>query len=139
LKFVLFPPQRLHEQISKKSPTLGRDAIYTKSSLISRLPAYLTVQFVRFQYKGKEGINAKVLKDIKFPIDFDAFELCTPELQTKLTPIRGKFKEVEDARLENALKSKDKPLVNPKDEDKKVKTVPYSFEDGKSSYRTLGL
>lgn len=101
-------------------------------SLISRLPAYLTIQFVRFQYKGKEGINAKVLKDIKFPIDFDAFELCTPELQEKLTPMRSKFKEVEDAKLENALKNKDKPKnFNKKDgEDKeKVKREPYCFED----------
>lgn len=101
-------------------------------SLISRLPAYLTIQFVRFQYKGKEGINAKVLKDIKFPIDFDAFELCTPELQEKLTPMRSKFKEVEDAKLENALKNKDKPKnFNKKDgEDKeKVKREPYCFDD----------
>lgn len=61
-------------------------------SKISRLPAYLTVNFVRFQYKGKEGINAKILKDIKFPIDFDAFELCSKTLQEKLTPMRLKFK-----------------------------------------------
>ena len=75
--------------------------------MISRLPAYLTVQFVRFQYKGKEGINAKVLKDIKFGIDFDAFDLCSPELQEKLTPMRTKFKEVEDnAALEKENKLK---------------------------------
>lgn len=61
-------------------------------SKISRLPAYLTVQFVRFYYKEKESINAKILKDVKFPLDFDAFELCTPELQEKLAPVRAKFK-----------------------------------------------
>lgn len=61
-------------------------------SKISRLPAYLTINFVRFQYKAKEGINAKVLKDIKFPIDFDVYELCSSELQDKLTPMRSKFK-----------------------------------------------
>ncbi len=31
-------------------------------SKISRLPAYLTVQMVRFYYKEKESVNAKVLK-----------------------------------------------------------------------------
>ena len=31
-------------------------------SLISRLPAYLSIQFVRFFYKEKEKINAKILK-----------------------------------------------------------------------------
>ena len=30
--------------------------------MIDRLPSYLTVQFVRFYYKEKEKINAKVLK-----------------------------------------------------------------------------
>lgn len=33
-------------------------------SKISRLPAYLTVQMVRFFYKEKESVNAKVLKVI---------------------------------------------------------------------------
>lgn len=66
--------------------------MFVSQSLISRLPAYLTVQFVRFNYKYKVAINAKVLKDVKFPMDFDAFELCTPELQERLTPMRLKFK-----------------------------------------------
>lgn len=61
-------------------------------SKIKRLPAYLTVQFVRFYYKEKSQINAKILKDIKFPLDFDAFELCSPELQQKLIPMRTRFK-----------------------------------------------
>lgn len=99
-------------------------------SLISRLPAYLTVQFVRFQYKGKEGINAKVLKDIKFPIDFDAFELCTPELQGKLSPMRAKFKEAEDAELERNLKGKNKSKAQLESEKPKTVAQPYCFEDG---------
>ncbi|XP_055858848.1 ubiquitin carboxyl-terminal hydrolase 14 [Episyrphus balteatus] len=91
---------KMQEQLTKFSEALGRDAVYVRSSKISRLPAYLTIQFVRFQYKGREGINAKVLKDIKFPIDFDAFELCTPQLQAKLTPEREKLKKLEDENLE---------------------------------------
>ncbi|XP_055599477.1 ubiquitin carboxyl-terminal hydrolase 14 [Uranotaenia lowii] len=132
---------RLKEQLTKQSPSLGRDAVYTKTSLISRLPAYLTVQFVRFQYKGKEGINAKVLKDIKFPIDFDAFDLCTPELQSKLSPIRAKFKEVEDAELERNLKGKNKSKAQLESERPKTLQQPYCFEDdtgsNNSGYYTL--
>lgn len=118
---------RLKEQLTKRSPKLERDAVYTKTSLINRLPAYLTIQFVRFQYKGREGINAKILKDIKFPIEFDAFELCSPELQQKLTPIREKFKEIEDANVEKAAKVKDQKAGDAKQE--KLKSLPYSFED----------
>ncbi len=90
------------------------------------------MNFVRFQYKGKEGINAKVLKDIKFPIDFDAFDLCTPALQEKLTPMRSKFKDEEDALLERQTNLKD----NPKSVDKKPKThaLPYFFENGSSNF-----
>lgn len=120
---------RLKEQLTKQSPSLGRDAVYTRTSLVSRLPAYLTIQFVRFQYKGKEGINAKILKDVKFPLDFDAFDLCTPELQQKLVPIRDKFKEIEDANLEKALKEKDKKPSASGDSKAKFKTLPYCFED----------
>uniref|UniRef100_A0A672ZW40 Ubiquitin carboxyl-terminal hydrolase n=1 Tax=Sphaeramia orbicularis TaxID=375764 RepID=A0A672ZW40_9TELE len=53
---------RLQEEITKMSPTLERNALYIKSSKLSRLPAYLTVQMVRFFYKEKESVNAKVLK-----------------------------------------------------------------------------
>lgn len=119
---------RLNEQITKKSPSLDRDASYMKQSLISRLPAYLTVNFVRFQYKGKEGINAKVLKDIKFQVEFDAFDLCTKDLQEKLLPMRNKFKEVEDAAVaaKDEIKFKgDKPV------EKKTMAQPFSFDDGK--------
>ncbi|KAG5676155.1 hypothetical protein PVAND_006004 [Polypedilum vanderplanki] len=116
---------RLNEQITKRSPTLERDAIYIKQSLISRLPAYLTINFVRFQYKGKEGINAKVLKDIKFPLEFDAFDLCTPELQQKLIPMREKFKELED----KAAEEKQVKMKGEKVEEKKTRALPYSFEE----------
>lgn len=50
------------EEILKASPTLNRDAIYEKTSVIDRLPSYLTVQMVRFFYKEKDKVNAKILK-----------------------------------------------------------------------------
>ncbi|XP_005181587.2 ubiquitin carboxyl-terminal hydrolase 14 [Musca domestica] len=121
---------KLNETLVKRSESLGRDANYTRSYLISRLPAYLTINFVRFQYKGKEGINAKVLKDIKFPLEFDAFDLCTPDLQNKLCPVRAKFKELEDKKLEKQIKD---PLAEVKskegDEKPKIEYEPYYFED----------
>uniref|UniRef100_A0A4W6C9Y2 Ubiquitin carboxyl-terminal hydrolase n=1 Tax=Lates calcarifer TaxID=8187 RepID=A0A4W6C9Y2_LATCA len=58
---------RLQEEITKMSPSLERNALYIKSSKLSRLPAYLTVQMVRFYYKEKESVNAKVLKLLKKP------------------------------------------------------------------------
>ena len=85
---------------------------------------------VRFFYKQQaQGINAKILKDIKFPLVFDAFDLCTRRLQEKLAPVRGKFKELEDAAAEGKLGNKDKDKSK---EPKKTTPVPYSFQDGEN-------
>lgn len=135
---------KMQEQITKMSPTLGRDAVYTKTSRISRLPAYLTIQFVRFYYKEKEAINAKILKDVKFPLEFDAYGLCTAELQEKLVPMRNKFKEYEEATTrtgESVNKPKDKPSTTAGEAGKKTRREPFSFPNdigsNNSGYYTL--
>ncbi|XP_011498273.1 PREDICTED: ubiquitin carboxyl-terminal hydrolase 14 [Ceratosolen solmsi marchali] len=130
---------KMEEQITKLSPTLERDAIYTKTSRISRLPAYLTIQFVRFFFKEKEAINAKILKDVKFTLNFDAFDLCTKELQTKLTPMREKFQQLEEAQLElSNVKDKQDKKETKKNE---TKEEPFWFPDdlgsNNSGYYTL--
>uniref|UniRef100_A0AAY4CNN6 Ubiquitin carboxyl-terminal hydrolase n=1 Tax=Denticeps clupeoides TaxID=299321 RepID=A0AAY4CNN6_9TELE len=110
---------RLQEEITKLSPSLQRNALYIKSSKVSRLPAYLTVQMVRFYYKEKESVNAKVLKDVKFPLMLDVYELCTSELQENMVAVRSKFKEVEDKKLEKQQQKASTP--------KEVKFEPFSF------------
>lgn len=134
------PPQKMLEKLVKNSPSLGRDAEYKKTALISRLPAYLTINFMRFQYKGKEGINAKVLKDIKFPVDFDAYDLCSPQLQEKLTPMRSRFKEVEDAHLEEMTRKDAQTPLRGK-EKRKTRKEPFAFAEdvgsNNSGYYTL--
>jgi len=91
--------QRLTENIEKHSPSLDRNAQYMKTLSVTRLPGYITIQMVRFHFKQKEeggGINAKVLKDVKFPVMLDMFEMCSKELQDKLVPRRTEFKAYED-------------------------------------------
>jgi len=86
-----------------------------KISQLSRLPAYLTIQFVRFFYKDKEKINAKILKDVQYSVILDVFDLCTPELQKRLMPMREKNKLSEDARLERERAKKlGETVVEPK-------------------------
>lgn len=127
---------RLQESITKKSPSLDRDAEYVKSLKVSRLPGYLTVQMMRFQYKQKDAVNAKILKDIKFPLILDTFDLCTEELQQKLIPLRNKFKDHEDRVVESAGKLKGgmgKEAALKKDREAAEASPdslePYSFED----------
>ncbi|XP_041984685.1 ubiquitin carboxyl-terminal hydrolase 14 [Aricia agestis] len=117
---------KMSEQITKMSQTLGRDAVYTKTSKVSRLPAYLTVQFVRFYYKEREAINAKILKDVKFPLDLDVYDLCSSELQERLAPMRAKFKELDDKKVETSLTTVGRGDTNSV---ARKKVLPYWFED----------
>ena len=148
--------------MTKTSEKLGREAQYMKSLKISRLPGYLTVQMVRFQFKQKDAINAKILKDIKFPMMLDTFDLCTPELQNKLVPMRTKFKvsewykyccipctwfeivffftpqDYEDYIVESASRNikglgKEAALKKAKEEEETKEMEPYSFDADEGS------
>lgn len=86
---------------------------------------------VRFFYKEKEQINAKILKDVKFPKILDVFELCTPELKERLAPKRAAFKEYEDKAVEVLRQSKLNEGKKEKPED--IKYAPFSFDDDPGS------
>ena len=84
----------LEEKLEKTSPVLGRDAVYTKKSRISRLPKYLTVHFVRFFWKREAQKKAKIMRKVTFPQELDVVEFCTEELRKMLIPVRDKVREV---------------------------------------------
>ncbi|KKA24870.1 Ubiquitinyl hydrolase 1 [Rasamsonia emersonii CBS 393.64] len=84
----------LEEKIEKNSPTLNRDAIYTKRSRVARLPKYLTVHFVRFFWKRESQKKAKIMRKVTFPAELDVVEFCTDELKKQLIPVRDKVREI---------------------------------------------
>lgn len=96
----------LEEKLEKQSPVLGRDAIYTKKSKISRLPKYLTVHFVRFFWKREAQKKAKIMRKVTFPPELDCVEFCTDELKSMLVPVRDKVREVrkDEEDIERARK-----------------------------------
>ena len=125
------------------SPSLSRDASYLKTSRINRLPAYLCIQLVRFFYKEKEKVSAKVLKDIKFPLVLDMYDMCTSEMQKKLATTRDAFMlqekdEANRVKVKKIAAANDKPTATTTtttaSENKEEKVyVPYSFEDDQGS------
>jgi len=124
---------RLTESMTKRSAVLDRDAEYIKTLKVSRLPGYLTVTMVRFQFKQKDAINAKILKDVKFPMMLDTFDLCTSELQEKLVSMRTKFKDYEDFIVGQvgsvkAKGGKEAALKKQQEDDEKKEMFPYWFE-----------
>jgi len=123
---------RLEEKITKMSPSLTRDAVYTKTSRITRLPSYLCVNLVRFFYKEKEKVSAKVLKDVKFPVMLDVFDLCTSDLQKQLQPMRESFRvqDEEENKTKKANKINDESKVDPSQpkDTSKLEYASFSFE-----------
>ncbi|KKF96952.1 PAB-dependent poly(A)-specific ribonuclease subunit PAN2 [Ceratocystis platani] len=87
-------------QIEKRSEVLGRDAMYTKTMLISRLPRYMTVHFVRFFWKRDTQKKAKIMRKVTFPAEIDLTEHCIPELKAKLVPVRDKVREIRKDELD---------------------------------------
>lgn len=96
----------LNETIEKTSPSLGREATYTKRSRISRLPKYMPVHFVRFFWRKDTQKKAKIMRKVTFPRELDAVEFCTDELKAQLVPVRDKIREVrkEEEDVERARK-----------------------------------
>ncbi|CAI6339148.1 unnamed protein product [Periconia digitata] len=96
----------LKEQIEKRSEALGRDAVYTKTSRIARLPKYLTVHFVRFDWRRDTSKKAKIMRKVTFPEELDAVEFCTDDLKKLLIPVRDKIRDIrkEEEDVERARK-----------------------------------
>jgi ubiquitin carboxyl-terminal hydrolase 14 len=84
----------LSEKLEKRSDILGRDAVWTKTFKVTRLPKYLVVHFVRFYWKRDSNKKAKILKKVKFPMELDATAYCTDELKKKTLPVRDALREV---------------------------------------------
>lgn len=110
----------LEEQIEKQSPTLNRNALYTKRSRISRLPKYLTVHFVRFFWKRETQKKAKIMRKVSFPAELDVVEFCTEELRKQLVPVRDKVREIrkDEVDIERSRK-RQKLNIQQEEENKK--------------------
>ncbi|KAJ4417181.1 deubiquitinating enzyme [Gnomoniopsis sp. IMI 355080] len=138
----------LSEKIDKTSAVLGREATYTKTSKISRLPQYLTVHFVRFFWKRDTQKKAKILRKVTFPLELDILEFCTDDLRSKLIPVRDRLREVlkDEEDIERARKRRKKnptsegsssqPVKEEKKE-KKDEKKPATDADGDTEMETF--
>ena len=108
----------LKEEIEKRSPALNRDAIYTKTSRISRLPKYLTVHFIRFWWKASIRKKSKIMKKVTFPAELDVVEFCTETLRKQLVPVRDKVREVRKDEEDVMRARKRQKMAHKQEEDR---------------------
>lgn len=109
----------LTEQIEKRSEALGADAIYTKTSRISRLPKYLTVHFVRFFWRKDVQKKAKIMRKVVFPEELDVLEYCTDDLRKRLIPVRDKVRDVRKDEQDMERARKRQKIAHKQEEDRK--------------------
>ncbi|KAJ5772434.1 Ubiquitin carboxyl-terminal hydrolase 7 [Penicillium odoratum] len=109
----------LQEQIEKHSPTLDRNALYTKRSRIARLPQYLTVHFVRFFWKRETQKKAKIMRKVTFPAELDVVEFCTDQLREQLVPVRDKVREIRKDEVDIERSRKRQRLALDREEQQK--------------------
>jgi len=83
----------LVDSVTKKSPTLGRDSVYDSHSSISKLPPYLTVQFLRFSFLKNAR---KIVRPVQFPMVLDVADLCTEKLRASINSVRRTDRVIED-------------------------------------------
>ncbi|KAL1943182.1 hypothetical protein VTO73DRAFT_4257 [Trametes versicolor] len=126
--------EALDGKIEKQSETLGREAVYTSTSRLSRLPSYLTVHMVRFAWKRDIGKKAKIMRRVKFPAEYDALDIATPELKEKLLPISRKLKEFEKERSERRkVRKRTKAALPVKDKEGDVQMADADAPEASSS------
>ncbi|KAF2135766.1 uncharacterized protein K452DRAFT_260166 [Aplosporella prunicola CBS 121167] len=96
----------MEEKIEKNSEVLGRNAMYTKTSRITRLPKYLPVHFMRFDWRRDTNKKAKIMRKVTFPQELDVVEFCSEDLKKLLIPVRDKIREIkkEEEDVERARK-----------------------------------
>lgn len=88
----------LNQQIEKNSPSLGRTAVYEEKQRIDRLPAYLTVHFVRFYWRRDIGKKTKIMRKVKFPFDLDVTPFLSEDLKAKVLSAKDKTISVSKER-----------------------------------------
>jgi ubiquitin carboxyl-terminal hydrolase 14 len=104
-------------KMEKRSEILGRDAMFTKTSKISRLPKYLTVHFLRFDWRRSTNKKAKIMRKVTFPKELDVVEFCTEDLAEKLVPIRNKFRDYRGI-MEDVKRARKRQRRNREDADR---------------------
>ena len=96
--------------IEKHSTVLDRNASWTRTQRVARLPPIVTVQFGRFYWKATPdsedhaGVKCKIMKPVTFQSTLDMYEFCTEDVQKVLGKARRAALLAEEDRVTKKLK-----------------------------------
>ena len=126
----------LKETIEKNSPTLGTNAEYEITRTITRLPKYLTIQFVRFFWRTDTRKKSKILRRVQFPFELDLADMLDESIKQDKVEVRDKLHTLEKDNLDlirdfKKQKKDDKltPLEQQEEDELKVESIKSKFQD----------
>lgn len=96
-------------KIVKHSSILDRDAVWTRTQQIVKLPQILVIQFGRFYWKATPdsadhtGVKCKIMKPVAFNDTLDIFDFCSKDLQAVMQQSRQKALALEEERIQQKL------------------------------------
>lgn len=102
--------ESLHEKIEKRSEVTGVNSKYNVDKQITKLPKYLTVQYVRFFWKRSAGKKSKILRKVVFPFQLDVADMLTPQYASEKIKVREEFRQVDKDRIEKSRDSKKRKI-----------------------------
>jgi ubiquitin carboxyl-terminal hydrolase 14 len=107
---------RIKDNVELNSEIYSRNVFYEKTQLISRIPPFLNLQYMRFDWKhanvdifgsGGQATKTKIQKSIVYSKIFDIYDLCTEDTKKLLDLGRS----IEQKLLE---KNKSYSITDPK-------------------------
>ena len=130
--------------IEKHSTILDRNASWTRTQRVARLPPIVTIQFGRFYWKATpdsqdhDGVKCKIMKPVTFQSTLDMYDFCTDQVQKVLGKARKAAAQAEEDRvtkklkgMENDNEGKNDDNNNKKDETKAEAAAPEPMETEK--------
>lgn len=120
--------ESLHDKIEKRSGITGADSTYSVDKQITKLPEYLTVQYVRFFWKRSAGKKSKILRKVIFPFQLDVSDMLTPDYAKAKIQVRDDFRQVDKQRVEKERDSKKRKLASDEDSQATLMTPREKYE-----------
>lgn len=115
--------ESLHDKIEKRSEITGINSIYSVDKQITKLPEFLTVQYVRFFWKRSAGKKSKILRKVVFPFQLDVSDMLSPEYAKSKIQVRDDFRQIDKQRIEKENENKKRKL-NSNDETQSIVLTP---------------
>ncbi|KAG7194773.1 deubiquitinating enzyme [Scheffersomyces spartinae] len=126
----------LSDIITKHNDLLNSDTDYQLKRTITRLPKYLTVQFVRFFWRTDTRKKLKILRRVQFPFELDLSEMLDESIRSEKVEVRDKLRKIEKDNIEviREFKKAKKdisltPLQQQEEDEMKIESIKTKFRD----------